>query len=150
MMYVLQLSVLQDPEFTLAYNTTYWTDLFVRHSLLLSVLQDPGFTLAHNTTYWTDLFVRHFLFQPGRSGQPHPLLRNPGVANPDSYQDLTIGLQFKEKSHQKWKKITHVYVFECSINLFGNSIFLFVFKEQSVFYCVQSRQHSFIGIKNKV
>ena len=26
-------------------------------------VQDPGFTIAHNTTYWTDLFVRHFLFQ---------------------------------------------------------------------------------------
>ena len=26
-------------------------------------IQDPGFTIAHNTTYWTDLFVRHFLFQ---------------------------------------------------------------------------------------
>ena len=25
--------------------------------------KDPGFTIAHNTTYWTDLFVRHFLFQ---------------------------------------------------------------------------------------
>ena len=30
---------------------------------LRSFCQDPGFTIAHNTTYWTDLFVRHFLFQ---------------------------------------------------------------------------------------
>jgi len=37
---------------------------FQRRKELRSFSQDPGFTIAHNTTYWTDLFVRHFLFQP--------------------------------------------------------------------------------------
>ena len=36
---------------------------FQRKKELRSFSQDPGFTIAHNTTYWTDLFVRHFLFQ---------------------------------------------------------------------------------------
>jgi hypothetical protein len=36
---------------------------FQRRKELRSFSQDPGFTIAHNTTYWTDLFVRHFLFQ---------------------------------------------------------------------------------------
>jgi len=36
---------------------------FQRRKELRSFCQDPGFTIAHNTTYWTDLFVRHFLFQ---------------------------------------------------------------------------------------
>jgi len=36
---------------------------FQRKKELRTFSQDPGFTIAHNTTYWTDLFVRHFLFQ---------------------------------------------------------------------------------------
>ena len=43
--------------------TTVHPLLFTQSSLLACTLQDPGFTIAHNTTYWTDLFVRHFLFQ---------------------------------------------------------------------------------------
>ena len=38
------------------------------------VLQDPGFTCSRNTTYWTDLFVRHFLFQSDRSIDSDDLL----------------------------------------------------------------------------
>ena len=36
--------------------------------------QDPGFTCPRNTTYWTDLFVRHFLFQSDRSLDSDDLL----------------------------------------------------------------------------
>jgi len=35
---------------------------------------DPGFTVARNTTYWTDLFVRHFLFQSDRNIDSDDLL----------------------------------------------------------------------------
>ena len=36
--------------------------------------QDPGFSSVRNTTYWTDLFVRHFLFQSDRSLDSDDLL----------------------------------------------------------------------------
>ena len=36
----------------------------IQHVVL--VFQDPGFSCSRNTTYWTDLFVRHFLFQSER------------------------------------------------------------------------------------
>ena len=38
------------------------------------LLQDPGFSCSRNTTYWTDLFVRHFLFQSDRSIDSDDLL----------------------------------------------------------------------------
>ena len=40
----------------------------------LLYFQDPGFSCTRNTTYWTDLFVRHFLFQSDRSLDSDDLL----------------------------------------------------------------------------
>merc|ERR1740128_90477 len=58
---------------------------FQRKKELRTFSQDPGFTIAHNTTYWTDLFVRHFLFQSEPSIDSDDLLffvRKRELSNP--------------------------------------------------------------------